>query len=149
MAEHRPTAEPDDAPPPGAPGTPGGLLSSPRVRVKAYRNGVVVMSFPRTRFDSATLKEMYHGIAQITARGHARVLVDLADVPLISSQAMGMLLTMHKHCNESGGRLHVYVPRGDLMGPFRLMKLDRVLHLYGDRAEAMKAFDVMEGDRPE
>lgn len=67
-----------------------------------------------------------------------KVLVDLTAVTLLASMGLGMLVSMHKHCAENGGRLVVTGLNSEITKLLKLTHLDRVIKTAADRDAAMK-----------
>lgn len=111
----------------------------PRLSVQ-QEHGVKVLRFPRGQIDGNGVREMYEQAIGLMDRPNVRLLIDLAGVEMISSGAMGMLVTINKKSLGVGAQMHVAVP-GDLqMGAFRTMNLDRVLKLFADASDALRHF---------
>ena len=65
-----------------------------------------------------------------------KVLLDLSKCHYISSSGVGWLLIHHRRFQESGGKLILHSASPVVMQIFSLMKMDLVLNLCQDAAEA-------------
>lgn len=69
---------------------------------------------------------------------HQRVLLDLEGLDYMDSTGVGWLLSCHKRFREAGGMLVIYSVPKVVDNIFKLMRLERVLHLAADAQEAEK-----------
>ncbi|HEX4129421.1 MAG TPA: STAS domain-containing protein [Pirellulales bacterium] len=67
-----------------------------------------------------------------------RVLVNLAESDYVSSSGVGWLLACHKRCREAGGKLVLYALPRTVQNVLKVLKLDSVLHVADDEAEARR-----------
>ncbi|MBI1369970.1 MAG: STAS domain-containing protein [Planctomycetes bacterium] len=122
-----------------APPTPQPQPSVDRI-VIFREEGVTRMSFPRDNVDGTTVREMYEMTAWLMDEDNLKLLIDFTDIPLVTSGAMGMLVTMRKKLMSTGGQMHVAIPNEMVLGSFKIMKLDIVLHLFDSVEAARGAF---------
>ncbi|MDH3583163.1 MAG: STAS domain-containing protein [Phycisphaerae bacterium] len=101
---------------------------------------VACVRFPRGQVDGLAVRELYETAIELTDRDHVRMLVDFSGVRLVTSAAMGMLVTIKKKFLQCGGQLHVVIDRPEVRAPFELMNLHIVLNLFEDIAEARRRF---------
>jgi DNA-directed RNA polymerase subunit RPC12/RpoP len=66
------------------------------------------------------------------AGGAGRVVADFSGVTVVDSAALGRLLTLHRKCQQAGGRLTVRGVRPEVRELFQLTKLDRILDVEDD-----------------
>jgi anti-anti-sigma factor len=65
------------------------------------------------------------------------LVVDFNSVTNMSSSALGMLLTLHKHVCEDGGKLVLCNIQPTIADVFRITRLDNVFDIVSSRAEAL------------
>jgi len=70
--------------------------------------------------------------------GAARVVVDLTDVPMLTTPGLSLLLTASRRLIEAGGRLVLTGTRGIVDDMLRRCRLDVVLEIVPDAAEATR-----------
>src|SRR3954467_9802396 len=70
--------------------------------------------------------------------GPARVLVDLTDVPILTTPGLSLLLTASRRLAEAGGRLVLTGTRGIVDDMLRRCRLDVVLDIVPDAGEAIR-----------
>ena len=67
----------------------------------------------------------------------APLVVDFGSVTNMSSSALGMLLTLHKHVCEDEGKLVLCNIQPTIADVFRITRLDNVFDIVDSRAEAL------------
>lgn len=67
------------------------------------------------------------------------LVLDMANVQIVTSIGLGMLITVSKRCRESSGKLAIFGLRDELLDLIKLTKLDRILTIKRDEAAALKA----------
>jgi anti-anti-sigma factor len=77
--------------------------------------------------------------------GPARVVVDLSDVPLLTTPGLSLLLTATRRLSEGGGRMVITGTRGIVDDMLRRCRLDVVLDITPDAGEAARK--ALEGER--
>ena len=71
--------------------------------------------------------------------GPRRVVVDLAKVTFIDSTALGVVVSGVKGVRTHGGVLDIVCNDENIRRIFEITGLDRILHMYRSRAEALDA----------
>lgn len=74
------------------------------------------------------------------ASANHRLLVDLADVTMITSVGLGALITLHKACKEGKGKLVLVNLRPDIQSILKLSRLDRLFTIVESETKALKTF---------
>ena len=95
--------------------------------------------------DLATTPDVRRSLQQALDDGVRNVVLDLADVPLIDSTALGMIVWLHKQLQERGGRVCVAATRPTVLRVFELTSVDRLIRIY-DGVEAAED-DLATGGR--
>lgn len=98
------------------------------------------MRFPARRMDGHAVRLMYELTVSAISEPNARLLIDLTDVPYISSAGLGMFVTLRKKCLGAGSQMHLFVPDAQVLKLFTLMNLQIVLPLFVSREEAFMRF---------
>jgi anti-sigma B factor antagonist len=68
-----------------------------------------------------------------------RLVVDLAEVTLISSAGLGMLIQLKRECDGAKGKLAICGVSEEIMGLFKLTNLHRMFTIKPDLAQAKSA----------
>ena len=69
-----------------------------------------------------------------------RLIVDFKTVSFLSSQMIGVLVTLHKKCKAVGGQVVIVGLRPNLLNIFRITKLDKILAFAKDENDAISKF---------
>lgn len=88
------------------------------------------MTFPTGKVDGHAVRRMYETTAELMDERDLKLLIDFTGVGLLSSGAIGMLVTIRKKMMSIGGQLHVLIPDENVMGTMRIMNLHIVMNLF-------------------
>ncbi len=99
--------------------------------------GVLRLVGPLDLLSAAGLRQQ---IARAVTDGLHRLVVDLAEVPLVDSSGLGALIAGLKTARVAGGDLRIARPTAQARGVLELLGLDRVLRLYPTVEEAMAGY---------
>jgi len=110
-------------------------------------NGVDVVAFGEMAvLDIATSQSLAKRILRLAdSPPPPRILIDFSAVQFIASRMLGILVELTKRAEAGSGQVVVCGLRGDLHKVFRVMRLDQLLTVVEDRAEAMKLLGAAEG----
>ena len=72
-----------------------------------------------------------------------RIILDFSAVKFLSSQMLGVLISLQKKAKAIKGRVVLSGLRPELMKVFKITKLDKLLEFASDEADALKRFDVV------
>ena len=107
--------------------------------IQVHHGDPTRITFVGGRFDGIAIRELFE--AAMALPDHPRLLVDCEGVEMISSGAMGMLVTIHKRFVSHGGQLHVAVPDRRVRHALEIANLHRLLRVFDDSVGAAAAFD--------
>lgn len=74
----------------------------------------------------------------LDVQNRTRLLLDFGEVRFLSSQALGILLTLKKKCDKAGAKLALARLRPELARVFKITNLDQVFKFYDNRDDALK-----------
>jgi anti-sigma B factor antagonist len=74
-------------------------------------------------------------------RGQGHLLLDLTDVPLLDSSALGTIIAILQFLKPQGGKLVLLRPQKAVMNVFKVTRLDSILDIYHDEDAALNAFN--------
>jgi len=105
-------------------------------------DGIKVMAFQQTHIlDAATIDRMSAGLKEVVeTAAESRFLFDFDRVAYLSSNALGMLISLQRRISQRKGRLKLAGIHEEVMEVFRITKLDTVFDIYKDAASAVEAF---------
>ena len=99
--------------------------------------------------DLYTAPELRERLARVDEGGAERVVLDLSQVTLVDSMALGVLLGAKKRLATHAGSLDLVVSKPDIRRIFEITMLDRVFTLYASRDEALQAGGAASADSVE
>ena len=79
-------------------------------------------------------------IEKLVSAGITRIIVDCTLVDYISSSGIAQLLRMHHRVRKRGGEVKLCAIKGLVGDILRFLRLDKIMHMYPDVAEASAAF---------
>jgi anti-sigma B factor antagonist len=77
--------------------------------------------------------------ALVDQSGRRKIAIDFTDVRFLSSQTLGVLLTLRKKADAVDGEVCICGMKADLHKVFRITKLDSVFQFFPTRQEALDA----------
>lgn len=89
--------------------------------------------------DFASIPDVRSRLQQALDDGVRNVVLDLAEVRLIDSTALGMIVWLHKELLERGGRVCVAAARPLVLQVLELTSVDQLVHLHDTVASAEAA----------
>jgi anti-sigma B factor antagonist len=107
--------------------------------------GVAMVSFSTASIIDMPIIESVAGelYALVDQQAHKRIVLDFAAVRFLSSQMVGVLLSLQKKAKQIGGRVVLSAMRPGLKQVFQIAKLDKVLEFADDEREALTKLDVL------
>jgi anti-sigma B factor antagonist len=108
---------------------------------------VTVVSFQqRAMLDSANIEAVAADLyVLVEQRAIRKLVLDFTQVQFLSSQALGMLITLKKKVDANKGEMAICGLKDELQQIFRIMKLEKVFRFYPGETEALAHFDVHMG----
>jgi anti-sigma B factor antagonist len=79
---------------------------------------------PQGKITAANVNEFRQELLTLIESGSVNLLIDLADVDMIDSKGLAVFIVCHKTVTAKGGSLTVVTDNNDLLGLFRVMRLD-------------------------
>ena len=105
-------------------------------------DGVVVVAFRQSHIlDAATIERMATSLKEVVENSkQTRFLFDFRPVAYLSSNALGMLISLRKHIVQRQGEMKLSGINNEVMEIFRITKLDTVFDIFKDAPSALEAF---------
>ncbi len=86
-------------------------------------------------------KEIAGAIREVLATADApKVLVDLSPVQFVCSAFIGQIVDLHKLAEERGGAIKLCVTGEHVAYTMKLVKLNNIIHIGGDRQQLLESF---------
>ncbi len=108
------------------------------------QDGIVILHVDE-QVDSATSPALGDRLTQLIKEGHARLVLDLSDVPYISSAGLRVLSIALKaaRASDEEGDLCLTGLSKTVAHAFRISGFDQVFHIYDTVAEAIAALSTL------
>ena len=103
---------------------------------------VMMVTFRQSHIlDAATIERMSASVKELVdGAAENRFIFDFAHVAYLSSNALGMLISLRKRVVQRRGSMKLAGINDEVMEIFRITKLDTVFDIYKDAAGAAEAF---------
>lgn len=111
-------------------------------RLKVSRqDGVTVVGFKDASIlDATTIRQIGRELyAIVTEEPNRRVVLDFSEVRFLSSQALGVLLTLRRKADQSGAIVALASIRPELVRVFKITNLDQLFQFHPTAAQAVEA----------
>ena len=87
-----------------------------------------------------TVNAMKREIDKQTEQSGGRLVLDLTNVPLLDSSALGTIITTLQALKKIDGKLVLLNPQKAVMNVLQVTRLDTILEIYPDEESATNAF---------
>jgi anti-sigma B factor antagonist len=104
-------------------------------------NDVAVASMPVAELDAANAAEFKRDMAPVLDV-HPKVVLDLARLRFVDSSGLGAFLSCLRKATEKGGDLKLCGVSKQVRTAFELVRMHRILDIYGTCEEATRAFSA-------
>ncbi|MFP4106834.1 MAG: STAS domain-containing protein [Phycisphaerae bacterium] len=103
-------------------------------------DGILIVGFGDiTVLDSSSVQNISRRLLELPDRhDQCRMVLDFDEVTMITSQVLGILITLHKKCNETDGRFIIAGLQPRLRKIFHITRLERILE-FADNTETALA----------
>ncbi len=113
-------------------------MSEPQLRVEAS-GPVTRVAFPAgLMLDSVTIQKIGRQLYEVVERPSGRVVLDFDGVRFMSSQALGVLLTMRQKADKSGTRVVLSGIHEKLFRVFQITNLHTMFKFFDDVPHAVQ-----------
>jgi anti-sigma B factor antagonist len=79
-------------------------------------------------------------LQSLVAAGRTQMVLNFANVEMLTSSMLAKVITLHKSLQAAGGRLALCGLSATLQEIFEVTQLPRILNLYGEEREAVQSF---------
>ena len=100
--------------------------------------GSVAVVALHEKFDTATAPQAGDALATLIHNGAQRIVVDMSDVPYMSSAGLRILLHTAKRLRAAGGELRVCALNDAVQEVFEISGFDTLLPVFDSQAEAIR-----------
>ena len=118
-------------------------MGSPSLLLQDYAGIMVATITNSAMLDARTIDATGEALYRLVDEQNRRkVIIDFSDVKFMSSQAIGMIITMHQKIKAAKGDLVLCGVRDEIMSIFKITKLNKLLVFLPDEAAALKKFGI-------
>lgn len=103
-------------------------------------DGDILSIVLRGDLNSASTQEFENLIQQHLDAGFNKIIIDCQYMGYVSSLGIGSLVALQTRLRRQGGAVKLCAIQGPVMQVLKLVRLDSVLDIYGDREFARKSF---------
>jgi anti-sigma B factor antagonist len=106
-------------------------------------DGVTVVEFKdQDILDEVNIAQIGQQLQQLADKqDEPKLVLDFSHVAHMSSAALGMLITLHKHIRERDGQLRLCSIRPEIYEVFVITKLNEIFQIHEDRAAALASLN--------
>ena len=115
------------------------------MKVDETQAGSITVLVPGDRLDNITSESLEKVLEQTIQGGKNQIVVDLEQVPFMSSQGLRVILTGVKVAQAAGGRMVVCSSPEAVTKIFDITGVRRLMGIYPSREEALKSFEDAAG----
>ncbi len=115
------------------------MAKSSRIRAKEYGRLIVIEFIDSAITDIQQILQITNEIMEMIDKGNKFIIIDFTTVRLLSSQALGALLKIHRKAKEAGGWLILAGLKKEILRIFKLTRLDKLFEIYNTRDDALTA----------
>ncbi len=87
-----------------------------------------------------TVDVLRREMEKLVAQSGGRLVLDLACVPLLDSSALGIIIATLQFLKKDDGNLVLLNPQQAVVNVLKVTRLDSIIDIYDDEAEALNAF---------
>ena len=92
--------------------------------------------------DASSCDYLYSVLEERVDGGCKRLILDCQSLEFISSMGLGMLLRIHARLSKRGGDVKLARVHGPVADVFKIVRLDKLFHLYPTVQEAADSYDA-------
>jgi anti-sigma B factor antagonist len=94
----------------------------------------------RGSLDSTTTDEFDQEILKHLEKGRSKIIIDCRYLSYVSSIGIGRLISLQKRLRRQGGAVKLATICGPVADVIKLVRLDKILDIYGDLEFARESF---------
>jgi anti-anti-sigma factor len=115
------------------------VQESAALSLTVERKGDIVQVSLRGRIGEMEAGQLQRDLVNLVEQGALKLVVDLSDVPYLTSTGLGALMVAHKRVRPNGGYVRVAGPNPLVRQILEITKLTKLFGGYATVEEAMRA----------
>ena len=118
-------------------------MGNSRMVIEDYAGVTVVTFSDSSILDSTVIEQLGRDLYELTDKQNKqKIILDFTNVKFLSSQVLGVLLTLNKKSQAIKGTLVLCSMKPELKKIFTITNLDKLFKFYKDDGEALGSFGV-------
>jgi anti-anti-sigma factor len=118
-------------------------MASARLLINMMRDVTVVTFNETSILDTLQVQQIGEELFQLVdAKTRTKIVLDFAKVRMLSSSALGVLITLRKKASEIKGRIVLCGLRPDLRKVFKITNLEKLFEFQENEEKALGVFGV-------
>ncbi len=118
-------------------------MSGARLLIQDYAGVTVVTFQDNSILEVRAIDQIGTDLYELVdVQNKQKMVLDLSNVRLLASHALGVLITLNKKIKAIHGEMVLCSVRKELMKVFSITNLDRIFKFFPDDASALKHFNV-------
>jgi anti-sigma B factor antagonist len=118
-------------------------MAADALMVQDYAGVIVASITNASMLDALTIEATGKALYKLVDEQNRRkVIIDFSDVKFMSSQAIGVVISMHQKVKAAKGELVLCGVREEIMTIFKITKLNKLLTFLPDENAALKKFGI-------
>ena len=119
------------------------MAGAPQLLVHQIRDVTIVNFNDPSLLDMMQVEQIGKELHKLVdERAYKKILLDFTKVKLLSSSALGVLITLQKKAREIKGRVVLCGLRPELRKVFKITSMDRLFDFYDDESAGLASFGV-------
>ena len=115
------------------------MQEEPFIVTKNLDDDILVIKL-HGKMDVVTTPQFSAEVQQHFDQGKHRIIIDCAHLGYINSMGIGALVSLHTRLRKQGGEVKLAAIQGPVAEVLRIVRLDKMLSIYGDTEFARQSF---------
>jgi anti-anti-sigma factor len=107
--------------------------------LEVERRGVVCLVSPHGRIGETESHPFERELLALVDQGATKIIVDLSDVPFVTSSCLNALMVTHKRTQAQGGYVRLVAPQPLVRNTLEITRLTKLFGVYRTAQEALAA----------
>ena len=119
------------------------MPTAPRLLIHTIRDATIVNFNDKTILDNAQVQQIGEQLYELVDRkDRKKLILDFTNVKLLSSSAIGVLITLRKKAEQIKGRVVLCGLRNELMKVFKITNLHKLFKFCKNEEKALAVFGI-------
>jgi len=114
-----------------------------------YLANILILKIKVSEITLSNMGEVRKEYQKIEVRAQESAIIDLLDVSLLDSSAIGWVISIHQEYKKKQGKLCIACKNQDIRKVFSLTFIDKFIEIYDNLSDAVKAQQTDHSNRME